>query len=325
MILEYLFLDQKNKGKIENIHFVYEIKNKGNITQTIKPIASYTNFDKSDVWVVKYEVKGDNLNNARCLSELNAKITSKYNPTVLKNDASAYFNEHLYPLFNKFERVLRQLLYIKNALYSDDKVKKVIENLEGKDFGEIYNLLFIDDDFCKAAKEIANAKEKGKSGLYTKEDLIKQLSGIDEDTTWDKVIGSSKLNGVKSQFSEVKSYRNDVMHAHNIDYNTYKRAKKILTQAIKSLEEEIAQCIKYPDTQEKAEFVVDTLYDRLEAAHRGAVKIGEGFVALINLMQKISNIVVSEEEKRLIEQMLDADKPSEEEDTDGEYTETGEI
>ena len=115
------------------------------------------------------------------------------------------------------------------------------------------------------------------------------------------------------------------MHAHNIDYNTYKRAKKILTQAVKSLEEEIAQCIKYPDTQEKAEFVVDTLYDRLEAAHRGAVKIGEGFVALINLMQKISNIVVSEEEKRLIKQMLDADKPSEEEDTDGEYTETGEI
>ena len=71
----------------------------------------------------------------------------KYAPLVLSCESSEYYNRILFPLINGLERKLRKLLYLAASISGNGEAGKNIRELEEKDFGEIFDLLFIDQKF----------------------------------------------------------------------------------------------------------------------------------------------------------------------------------
>ena len=80
---------------------------------------------------------------------IDEEIRKKFSPIALTNDSSEYYNKVLFPYINKFECKLRCFLYLKSTVSENPENFKNIQNLESKDFGEIYELLFTDANFTK--------------------------------------------------------------------------------------------------------------------------------------------------------------------------------
>ena len=146
MTQEYLFINEKYKKEIESFTVSDKVQKK------IKII------ENSSCWTLSLNIDGENEEIAKLLDSLNIQICQNYKPTVLSNGCSAYFNKSLYPIVNEFERKLRKLLYLASALQGDNDSYKVINDIESKDLGEIFEALFSDSDFVKKVKEQINKK-----------------------------------------------------------------------------------------------------------------------------------------------------------------------
>ncbi len=167
---------------------------------------------------------------------MNKNITEKYTPIVLINESSAYFNKVLFPYVNAFERKLRKLLYIKVALNVNDERAKKIDNLENMDLGEIFNIVFSDTKFVNQVKTQIN---KEMTWNFSKLEVIKAIENIDENTLWNHLMRDEKQTEIPQKFIEIKKYRNDVMHAHNIDYDTFCNAKELFININSQIDKEI--------------------------------------------------------------------------------------
>lgn len=241
MIQEYLFLSNEKKDEIEKY-------------KPEKVTVDFYVIDNSNCWIASYSMPGENEGAAKILSDVNEYIISNYSPTVLSNGCSAYFNRMLFPCINEFERKLRKLLYLKSALNKGDKASDNITGLESKDLGDIFTLMFTDDNFVKSVRTTVN----NKTWNFTKDEIIKSLTGISESTKWDVLIGSDSVPELKDNFIKAKDYRNDTMHAHNIDAKTFKSAKKLFEKINVQLDTEIGKIIKIaeedPKTIEDSQF-----------------------------------------------------------------------
>lgn len=75
----------------------------------------------------------------------------------------------LFPYINKFECKLRCFLYLKSTVSENPENFKNIQNLESKDFGEIYELLFTDANFTKewnlSSRRHRNKREKQRKDI----------------------------------------------------------------------------------------------------------------------------------------------------------------
>ena len=220
MILEYLFLNNDKRADVENYNNTIndEVKSeKQRVTFT------YQEIDKTDNWVLKYEIQGENERNAKRLSNIDAKIKTEFSPYIIINESSRYFNRQLYPLVNEFERQFRKFILLKAAIIGDDEIWKQVQKIDQIDFSGIYQLIFTDGDFIKKAKKAIDGK--------TKEDILKQIESLDEKTIWSSITTESELKIIKDNFQDIKNYRNDIMHAHNIGFSCYKNAKILFTDA----------------------------------------------------------------------------------------------
>lgn len=226
MIQEYLFTDNE------------EIKDSNDICiNGIMP--QIEQIEHSNCTVVKYEISSESERSAKQLSDINDKIIEKYNPTVLSNESSAYFNKTLYPLFNEFERKLRKLLYLKSALSKKSKETENIKDLERKDFGELFTMLFTDLEFVKEAKK--SVREI--SWQFTKKELLDMLQEKAEHTLWEDLIGINSVPLLCSDYINVKKFRNDVMHAHNMNTKSFNDAKNLMKKINEQLDTEIGAII----------------------------------------------------------------------------------
>lgn len=292
MRLEYLFLDTTHKEELSKYSYSYSTNSKKKGNNRVCATTNINEFENSDKWTLLVELSGENETSAKHLSIIDQKI-QEYGPIVLTNDSSAYFNRKIYPLANEFERKLRKLLYLKSTLHTGERPKKIIEKLEEKDFGEIYDLLFVDRDFYEQFKKAVNSRAS--SGLY----YTKKITEIPEKTVWDVINGVNKDDFLKQNFLDIIDYRNDAMHARNINYEEYRQHKNIFEKAISYLDEEIENLISYPVSEEKAELTVETLYNKL-------VAIGEGYLKTIDMSQKISEKIYDPETLKKIENFISA-------------------
>lgn len=235
MIQEYLFMNDHHRISVE-----------GYIPDGIKK--EIYDVENSNCWIVTFILDGDNESCAKSLSEVNDYILSHFNPTVLTNESASYFNKKLFPLINEFERKLRKLLYLKSALYQGEMKVDNIQDLETKDLGEIFTLLFTDADFVKKAKGKINEK----TWQFTKREIISALQSLTEDTVWDALIGSKAVDALADNFIAVKEYRNDVMHAHNINTATYRAAKRLFAQLNEQIGNEISSIIQTVEERPEA-------------------------------------------------------------------------
>ena len=228
MILEYLFLERTEEESLYEIHEEY--KSKG-VSITIE------DFGNDGAFIVQYEVQSNNEKDAILLTTLNNRIFLTHNPITLTNEASAHFNKRLYPLFNEFERKLRKFVYLSSTYKKVDEAEEIVKSIENLDFGKIYDKLFTDDDFVKDV--IKRVNSAGKQNKFSKDEILNDINSYKEITLWQKLIGEEKESYISENFLDIKSFRNDIMHSHNISYNDYKLAVNMISKANKELDSEI--------------------------------------------------------------------------------------
>lgn len=232
MVNEYLFLSDEHRATVE----------------AYKPngvIAEISGIENTPLWVAAYSLASKNEDSAKKLSEVHT-IIMQYAPLVLSCESSGYYNRILFPLVNELERKLRKLLYLAASISDNDKAKENIKQLEEKDFGEIFDLLFIDQNFILDMKKRINAEAKsefnGKS-KYSKEEIKSYLESLVEHTLWDTILGEKEVPTLRSRFRDVQTYRNDVMHAHNISKEFYGKARYLFEKINKELDSAIGKLI----------------------------------------------------------------------------------
>lgn len=236
MVQEYLFIGDESQKVIE------EYKPVG-VTVEINSL------ENSDCWIAIYSVHGESKKSAELLSSVNDYVVKECHPTILTNGSSAYFNRVLFPYINEFERKLRKLLYLKSAISKGEKFSENIQDLESKDLGAIFELLFTDEKFVKEVKSQINSK----SWKFTKSEILSSVKDISEETVWSHLIGEDAVPQLKQDFIAVKNYRNDVMHAHNIDAKTFRTIKKLFIKINKQLDTEIGKIIYVAETHPTVE------------------------------------------------------------------------
>lgn len=229
MINEYLFIQDDKADLVKELDF------------GIEPVISFPKNLDIEVSIIKYEIDKNNLAAAKKLSSIEQdilKIDDKL--IILESGSSRYFNGILYPLVNDMERKLRKLLYLA-AIHSNDSQTEIVRDIEMKDFGQIYKLLFVDYNFIKATKNIAKNGIKGEldGGTFTKAEIINAIYSLKEVTTWDNILNEKAVPTLRNKFPLVKEYRNDVMHAHNIDFEKFKNAKELYRTINSELDKEI--------------------------------------------------------------------------------------
>ena len=224
MKLEFLYTDESYKEKIK------DIKIGDSVT------LSHTN--ESNLYIFSYEIKGENSDGAKLLSDIKIqvyKVIDKEKCFLIGDGASEYYNKQLYPLYNQFERGLRQVIALSAVRDGKEKTKQLARELEGLDFGEIYKALFTSQDFWDNFKKIKRDE------ILSKKDLIAKISALEEKTLWDEMF-TKDFPFLPDNFDKIRRRRNDIMHAHNISYEDYKSSKKLVEKAnleLKRISEQI--------------------------------------------------------------------------------------
>lgn len=220
MIQEYLLQDENIKKNISDY-------------KPEKASIKLYQVEKGKCWYAQISVNGSNEQAARDLSDIDMYVQEHFAVTLLRSDCSAYFTNKLYPLLSSFERTLRKLLYIFSAISNDDKSAKNIKELEKKTIGQIFTMLFIDDAFVRSIKDSIKGANRD---IFSKDDILKLISSVDEKTVWDSLMGDDIVPTLRKNFQEVRSIRNNVMHAHNINWNEYENSRKLLRKIIKEMD-----------------------------------------------------------------------------------------
>lgn len=291
---EYLFNASVDKQEVESIVISDKIQ---------KEIIDIEN---EKYWILGLDIQGEKEENAVLLDSINVELCEKYEPIVLLNGSSAYFNKVLFPIVNEFERKLRKVLYLSSAVQGDNESKNIIRDLESKDLGEIFTMLFSDGNFVKSVKEKINQK----TWQFTKQELLESVNALDENTLWDRLLGDKAVKTLRNKFGEIKTYRNDVMHAHNISLVKFKAAKELFQRVNKELESTITNI-----TADKEQSMLDG-YTSFNKAMRDALlslETKETFENLADASRKLINampIYTLMDSKALGEAMLRINKMS---------------
>lgn len=204
MKLEYLYVDESYKKILKEIR-----------------LTDYNEIRKDNIFIFYFERKGENEDSAKALSVIDSILIKNLDSQKcfkLNDEAGEYFNKILYPLCNKFERLLRQVLCLCSLSKQENKALKKCHKLESLDLGEVYNYFFTDEKYSNNFKSILQSRN------LTHMDCAKYLLEP-EDTLWARLF-NKEYHEVPESFIEIKGYRNDVMHVKNIDHFTFQRAKE---------------------------------------------------------------------------------------------------
>lgn len=309
MIQEYLLQDENIKKNISDY-------------KPEKASIKLYQVKKGKCWYAQISVNGSNEQAARDLSDIDMYVQEHFAVTLLRSDCSAYFTNKLYPLLSSFERTLRKLLYIFSAINNDDESAKNIKELEKKTIGQIFTMLFIDDAFVSSIKDSIKGANRD---IFSKDDILKLISSVDEKTGWDSLMGDDIVPTLRKNFQEVRFIRNNVMHAHNINWNEYENSRKLLRKIIKEMDTALDDVSIKESIATKKPSYNHTLSDALKAqVHIGQIASSlvphiEGLGALqttlmdsyksslayINMTKeaaKLANMMASPEMTRISEQ-----------------------
>lgn len=286
MILEYLFFDKTQRKNVES--FNHELETSYDNNENLPFQITYRDFENLECWTIRYERSENGEAAAKQISKISSRICQKFSPTILTDESSEYFNKTLYPLVNKFERLLRKFLYLKVSQCDEEKFRSVITDIDQKDFGDIYTILFVDSNFR------ADAKDRIKK-LNTQAEMIQAINALQENTAWHILVGDTALSIIKDNFSLLKEYRNDVMHAHNIKWEKYKKAKELFTDANIELENELNRLLQSPSMLPMSVKTISTLYEKMMSFSISTEKVLSSLAPAVEKVAKIADASVPTE------------------------------
>lgn len=221
MVQKYLIKDSKEKTEISS----YKPEGIDSIVVSV---------EEGSFWYVRYSLDGNNERTALKMSEIDEYVRNHFNVVVLQNDCSEYFNNRLYPLMSRFERQLRRMLYVFSGVKKDKESVKEINKLEEKNLGDIFSLLFIDDGFMNTVKESIKKRNREE---FSKAEILKLVEGEKENTLWDTLLGRDVVPTLRANFQEIRYFRNDIMHSHDIGYKEYRTCRILLEKINKEIDE----------------------------------------------------------------------------------------
>lgn len=309
MIQEYLLQDENIKKNISDY-------------KPEKASIKLYQVGKGKCWYAQISVNGSNEQAARDLSDIDMYVQEHFAVTLLRSDCSAYFTNKLYPLLSSFERTLRKLLYIFSAINNDYESAKNIKELEKKTIGQIFTMLFIDDAFVRSIKDSITGANRD---IFSKDNILKLISSVDEKTVWDSLMGDDIVPTLRKNFQEVRSIRNNVMHAHNINWSEYENSRKLLRKIIKEMDTALDDVSIKESIATKKPSYNHTLSDALKAQvqigqiasslvpHIGGLgalqttlmdsyKLSPAYINMTKEATKLANMMASPEMTRISEQ-----------------------
>ena len=275
MIQEYLLLDNAQKDAIKSYEY-----------EGIKAKLFSANNDKC--WIAHFNVNGENENNAKMLSDVDQYVRRHFSVNILEDGCSAYFNKRLYPLVSRFEYMLRKLLYLTSAVNKDDKSTANVTDLESQDFGQIFTLLFIDNEFMRNIKDEVKGRNRDD---FTKAEIIALIECTEENTLWDVLLGKDVVPTLRNSFHDVRLYRNNVMHSHSINWGKYKEIKKLYSTINSEIDIALHQI---EVTEIKPRFNI-TLNEALRAQAK-LLGASDFFQSLVEEMCQLSNLSLTNSE-----------------------------
>ncbi|MDR0984465.1 MAG: hypothetical protein LBL93_05625 [Ruminococcus sp.] len=255
MTNEYLFTDDTHRKEIKNYSPPEDIE---------KTISN--NIKDTDLWSVSFSADSNDIDSANKLSDVHDYIM-KLNPLILECGSSAYYNGKLFPLINSFERKFRKLIYIAFSFLTEEPIKeeanKLIKVIEKENLNYIFKFLFFD---IKLTSTILNDfyRSNDRDGKYKKSELLEFLTNNEEVILWEKMFNKNPSPTLEKEYRDVQKYRNDVMHAHNIRKERYKKSEKLFKQINKELYISIEEMIKNPKTTIGKDFDIKSIREIFE-------------------------------------------------------------
>lgn len=327
MILKLLFL---NKNKIINIEELKEVYRE--IIEFENNELSYNNTryffemekaSKANNIILSISTRNskNNLQNARLIESIktaiiNGKHRKNYRIITLYDDSSKYFCDKLSIIISKFERTLREFIYLTVILVYEGKwvektisneietshkekgvnQKKYIENaLEEFSFYDYINYLFNKKEELThevIVEECLAEINKPNLDINRIRDFLGKSVKI---SLWDRLFYEYDIKLTKDNLEDIRTVRNKVMHNKNLYYDDFKLTKKLLTKLTKTLEEEILNINEVKYLENKNVTAVHTSFNDafLKAIETsGIVKVFSENIKVMNrpLTQTISDL-----------------------------------
>lgn len=212
--MEQIYLVKKNEvaKKIKNMQFT-------NATYALSS-------EFEDYSLIHIVNERNNDISAKSISDANIMLLKNFkdNIILLLDGCTQYFDKKLFPLFNEFEIKLRMLLKLCCTINGNPEIDENLKDIEFKSFGELFELLFTTTEFNNECKKIINQRNHN----FSKNELLNEIKNINEITLWDTIVGDNEIIELKNNYLTVKKYRNDVMHAHSISYETYQEIHALM-------------------------------------------------------------------------------------------------
>lgn len=234
-------------------------------------------------YILEFELDGDSLSAAKKLAEIRDNILI-HDLRLLDDDASERFERDLFKQIALFERRIRKLLTICLCSQEGHLDVDLVKKLEKLTFGDLFNTLFVDEQFNKEVKQAVNQR----SSLFEKQELIKELSKIDENSLWMKTFSGDEMPSLQSGHKKLQDYRNDTMHAHRMTLDTYKEAIKLLRTINEELNRSIQRRLENTLSIDYAQ-LVESLSRTLETIRETFLKAYD-FESFFNAFQRAATL-----------------------------------
>ena len=332
MILKLLFLHKDKSINIEELKdefsSVFEIKNNQIIHKDINYNFDIVKAKESDNIILNISTtkSGNNIENAKLIENIkkaikNGKHRKNYRIITIYDDSSRYFCDKASVIISKFERTLRQFIYLtviqvyeskwvektiskeieKSHKEKGSNQKQYIENaLEEFSFYDYINYLFNEREEWSNEVVIRECKveiKKQNPNIH----LIKEiLEKSVKRSLWDRLFYNYNIKLDKEDLEIIRLSRNKVMHNKDFSSSEFSSIKKLLKKLIKTLENEI---ININEEKYKENANVSAVYTSLRDAFSNAIETSEIFSQLSgnlnNMNLGLKEVLLSENQKEL--------------------------
>jgi hypothetical protein len=334
MILKLLFLHKDKSINIEELKSVFssvfEIKNNEIFYKNVNYKFDIVKAQESNniVFNISTSKSGNNLRNAKLIEEIkkaikNGEHRKNYRIITIYDDSSRYFCDKVSVIVSKFERTLREFIYltviqayegkwVENTISKEIEKshkekgvnqKQYIENaLEEFSFYDYINYLFNEREEWSNEKIIEECKVE----IKKQNPNINCIKGILEKSVkislWDRLFYNYNIKLVKEDLEVIRSSRNKVMHNKDLSFSEFNSTKKLLKKLTKALENEI---ININEEKYKENVNVTAVYTSFRDAFSNAIEASEMFSQLTenfkNMNLGLREEILSKNQKKLRE------------------------
>lgn len=333
MILKLLFLHKNKNIDIEELKndfsSVFKIKNNEFFYRDINYKFDIVKAQESNniVFSISTTKSGNNLENAILIEDVKNAVKKgehrkNYRIITIYDDSSRYFCDKATVIISKFERVLRQFIYltviqayegkwvektISKEIEKSHKEKGInqkhyIENaLEEFSFFDYINYLFNESEEWSNEEVIETCKVEIKKQNPNINRIKEILEKSVKRSLWDRLFYNYNIKLEKEDLEIIRLSRNKVMHNKDFSSSEFNSIKILLKKLTKALEKEI---ININEEKYKENTNVTAVYTSFRDALLNAIETSDIFNRLSENINNINlglrEVVLSENQKELI-------------------------